>query len=137
MDEFGLIAIHRNRLDALEHTSYAVLEAEEQQIDIVGSTIFGLKGTSRVTPERVLDLLRTKMLMDKDFVIRILLTHCEVLSTRQDQERNVKAPDRYVISNESLDAIERSCSQNERHRGVCIDPFVVDDCSMRCYDRTS
>jgi hypothetical protein len=107
MDEFGLIAIHRNRLDALEHTFYTVLEAEDRQIDIVGSTIFGLKGTSRVTPERVLDLLRAKMLMDKDFVIRILLTHCEVLSTRQDQERNVKAPDRYVISNESLDAIEQ------------------------------
>ncbi len=82
------------------------MEKENRQIDIVGSTIFGLRGHNWVTTAKILDLLRTKKLTESNFIIRILLTHYNYLSTRMDQERNVKTPDRYVISQESVKAIE-------------------------------
>jgi hypothetical protein len=104
-EEFGLEGVHRNRLDAIEHEFYRIMENERKQIDIVGSTIFGLKGHSWVTPERVVHVLRTKK-ADPNFVLRILLTHHEYLSFRQEQERKEKRPDRWVISKEAIDAVD-------------------------------
>ncbi len=104
-DEFGLDGVFRNRLDAIEQTFYRVMENERKQIDIVGSTLFGLKGHSWVTSERVVELLRSKR-ADENFVLRILLTHHKYLSSRQAQERTEKRPDRWVISKEAIDAAE-------------------------------
>lgn len=106
VDKFGLLGIHRTRPDAIENVFFSIMEKERKQIDIVGSTIFGLRGNSYVTTARILDLLKNKKLTEEKFVIRILLTHYEYLSTRIDQERNVKTPDRYVISRESVSAID-------------------------------
>jgi hypothetical protein len=106
VERFGLVGVHRTRLDAIEQEFYQIMETETKQIDIVGSTIFGLRGNSWVTTQRILDLLRSKRIADDKFVVRILLTHYEFLSTRMAQERLVKTPDRYVISKESVVAIE-------------------------------
>jgi len=106
IDKFGLNGIHRTRPDAIEKAFYPLMDSETKQIDIVGSTIFGLRGSSWVNTARILDLFKNKKLTEEKFVIRILLTHYEFLSTRMDQERNVKTPDRYVISREAVSAIE-------------------------------
>lgn len=104
-DQFGIESVHRTRLDAIEHSFYKIMDQEQQQIDIVGSTIFGLKGHSYATNERIVDLLKSKR-RDPKFTIRLLLTHHEILSLRQAQERNEKRPDRWVISKEAVDAVE-------------------------------
>lgn len=105
MGQLGLVGIHKNRLDAMEHYFFNVLREEPSEIDIVGSTIFGLKGYRSVTFEKIIELLRAKR-SDPDFKLRILLTHWEFISFRQDQERTEKNIARYVISKELKDAIE-------------------------------
>lgn len=104
-EKYGLVNIYKNRLLALDDF-YAYLEKETTQIDIVGSTLFGLRGSASIDTARILDLIQAKRTSHSPFVLRMLLTHYEYLSTRMDQERRVKTPDRYVISGEAVKAIE-------------------------------
>lgn len=105
MNQLGLVGIHKNRVDAIEHYFFNVLREEPAEIDIIGSTIFGLKGYRSVTIEKVIELLRAKH-SDPNFRLRILLTHWDFISYRQDQERTEKNIARYVISKELKDAID-------------------------------
>jgi len=104
-DTLGVVSIHRNRLDAVEHEFFRRMQDEEEGIDIVGSTIFGLKGRSFATNEKILKLLHDKC-QRPDFRLRILLTHWDHVSGRQAQEKTEKNVARYVISRELLDAVK-------------------------------
>lgn len=104
VNQLGLVGIHKNRLDAIEHYFFDVMRDEPTEMDIVGSTIFGLKGYRSVTFERIIELLQTKRNIH-DFRLRILLTHWDFISYRQDQEKTEKNVARYVISKELRDAI--------------------------------
>lgn len=104
-NELGVVSLHRNRLDAIEHEFYRKMQDEEEGIDIVGSTIFGLKGRSFATNEKILKLLHDKG-QRSDFQLRILLTHWDYVSGRQAQEKTEKNIARYVISKELLDAVK-------------------------------
>jgi hypothetical protein len=104
-DLLGVVSIHRNRLDAIEHEFYRKMQDEDEGIDIVGSTIFGLKGRSFATNEKIIELLRAKSTQPK-FCIRILLTHWDYVSGRQVQEKTEKNVARYVIAKELLEAVK-------------------------------
>jgi hypothetical protein len=101
----GVVSLHRNRLDAIEHEFFRKMQDEEEGIDIVGSTIFGLKGRSFATNDKILKLLHEKG-QRPDFQLRILLTHWDYVSGRQAQEKTEKNIARYVISKELLDAVK-------------------------------
>jgi hypothetical protein len=103
--ELGVVSIHSSRSDAIEDEFFAIMEHEEQGIDIVGSTIFGLKGRHRVTRDTILDLLKAKT-QRKQFNLRLLLTHWDFISHRQDQEKTEKNVTRYVISKELKEAVD-------------------------------
>jgi hypothetical protein len=105
MNNLGLLRIYKNRPDALEDYFFDVMNGEPSAIDIVGSTIFGLKGHRSVTLESIIGLLRAK-LTKPDFKLRILLTHWDFISYRQDQEKTEKNMARYVISKELKDAVD-------------------------------
>ena len=100
----GVVSIHRNRLDAIEHEFFRKMQDEDAGIDIVGSTIFGLKGRGFATNAKIVDLLRSKKTRD-NFRLRILLTHWDSVSGRQAQEKTEKNVARYVIARELLDAV--------------------------------
>ncbi|MDH4202303.1 MAG: hypothetical protein OEV87_05370 [Phycisphaerae bacterium] len=103
--DLGLVGIHATRMDAFEDYFFATMEREDKAIDIVGSTIFGLKGRHHVTRDRVLELLKLKK-QQFGFKLRILLTHWEYISHRQDQEKTEKNITRYVISKELKEAVD-------------------------------
>lgn len=103
--DLGLVGIHATRMDAFEDYFFATMEREQKGIDIVGSTIFGLKGRHLVTRDRLLELLKVKA-QQRDFTLRILLTHWEYISHRQDQEKTEKNITRYVISKELKEAVD-------------------------------
>jgi hypothetical protein len=104
--ELGLVNIYATRPEAIEEEFFDVMEREEDGIDIVGSTIFGAKGHHRVTHNMVVELLAQKKARHPNFVLRMLLTHPDFISHRQDQERTEKNIDRIVISRELRDAVE-------------------------------
>ena len=104
--EFGLESIYRNRLNAVENSIFSRMEKETKQIDIVGSTIFGLRGHDLVTPQRVIDLLKNKLATINNFRIRILLTHFEYLTFRQEQEKPIKRPERFRINDDAIQGIK-------------------------------
>jgi hypothetical protein len=105
MSQLGLVGIHKNRMDAIEQYFFNIIRDEITEIDIVGSTIFGLKGYRNATFEKILSLLQDKK--DKGgFKIRILLTHWDTISYRQEQEKTEKNIARYVIAKELKDAVE-------------------------------
>jgi hypothetical protein len=101
--ELGLVSVHSNRLQAIDDEFFRVMQDETSGITIVGSTISGLRGSNRVRVADVLRLLSSKT-ADPGFNLRILLTHWDVISYRQEQEMNVKQLARVVISQELLDA---------------------------------
>jgi len=102
--ELGLVGIYLNRLDAIEEEFYSIIKDEEQEVSIVGSTLFGLKGRT-VTSEKILNLLQQKT-SRPTFRLRILLTHWESISSRQLQETSDKNVARYVISKELMEAVK-------------------------------
>jgi len=102
--ELGLVGIYPNRLDAIEEEFYSIIKDEEQDISIVGSTMFGLKGRT-VSSEKILNLLQQKT-SQPTFRLRILLTHWDSISSRQLQERTDKNVARYVISKELMEAVK-------------------------------
>jgi len=108
--QLGVVSIHRNRLDAVEHEFYRKMQDEDKGIDIVGSTIFGLKGRSFATNDKIIELLRSKS-TQPGFCLRILLTHWDYVSGRQAQEKTQKNVARYVIAKELLDAVRTLDSQ--------------------------
>jgi hypothetical protein len=103
--ELGLVSIHPSRSDAIEDEFFAIMEHEDQGIDVVASTIFGLKGRHRVTRDTILNLLRAKA-QRNEFTLRVLLTHWDFISHRQDQEKTEKNVTRYVISKELKEAVD-------------------------------
>ncbi len=103
--DLGLVNIYATRMDAFEDAFFEVMQREEKGIDVVGSTLFGLKGHHHVTHERVLVLLREKSKRE-NFRLRLLLTHWDYISHRQDQEKTEKNITRYVISKELSEAVE-------------------------------
>lgn len=103
--ELGLVGIHATRLDAIEEEFFAVMQREKVGIDLVGSTIFGARGHHRVTRTMVLALLAEKA-QRPGFELRMLLTHPDFISHRQDQERSTKSVDRIFISAELKDAVD-------------------------------
>lgn len=105
MSQLGLVGIHKNRMDAIEHYFFNIIRDELNELDIVGSTIFGLKGYRSVTFEKIIDLLKAKH-DDPKFRLRILLTHWDFIAFRQDQEKTEKNIARYIISKELKDALE-------------------------------
>jgi len=106
----GVVSIHRDRLDAIEHEFYRMMQDEDEGIDIVGSTIFGLRGRSFATNDKIIDLLRSKATNPR-FKIRILLTHWEYVSGRQAQEKTQKNTARYVIVKELFDGVKKLISK--------------------------
>ena len=105
MSNLGLVGIHKNRLDAIEHYFFDVIRNESNGIDIVGSTIFGLKGYRARTFDEIMLLLQEKKERD-GFQLRILLTHWDFISFRQEQEKTDKNFMRYVIAKELKEAVE-------------------------------
>jgi nucleoside 2-deoxyribosyltransferase len=103
--ELGVVGAYSSRTDAIESAFYRVMREEDQGIDIVGSTIFGLRGHRNATFENMMDLLRTKHANSR-FRLRILMTHWEFITLRQDQEKTAKNVARYVISLELKDAVD-------------------------------
>ena len=103
--QLGLVGIHKNRMDAIEHYFFNVIRDEVNEIDIVGSTIFGLKGYRSASFQKIMEVLEAKH-ADSAFRLRILLTHWDFIAFRQDQEKTEKNIARYVISKELKDAIE-------------------------------
>jgi len=83
--QLGLIGIHKNRMDAIEHHFFNVMRDEVEELDIVGSTIFGLKGYQYASFQKIMELLEAKR-GDRGFRLRVLLTHWDFISFRQDQE---------------------------------------------------
>lgn len=111
-EDLGVVSIHPNRLEAIEREFFRKMQDEEEGIDIVGSTIFGLKGRAVATNEKILRLFHDKGTRP-DFQLRILLTHWDHVSGRQAQEKTTKNIARYVISKELLDAVKTL-----RHQGI-------------------
>jgi hypothetical protein len=105
LNQLGLVGVHKNRLDAIEHHFFEIMSNEPSAIDIVGSTIFGLKGYRSATFEKIVELLARKN-QTPGFRVRILLTHWDYISYRQDQEITEKNAARYVISKELKDAMD-------------------------------
>lgn len=105
MSQLGLVNIFKNRMDAIEQYFFNIMRDEPSELDIVGSTIFGLKGYRNASFEQIIELLRSKH-SNPDFKLRILLTHWDFISYRQDQEKTEKNIARYVISKELNDAID-------------------------------
>jgi len=103
--DLGLVSIHASREDAIEDEFFSVISKEDQGIDIAGSTIFGLRGRREVKREDVLSVLTSKVAR-KGFEMRILLTHWDFISQRQDQEKTQKNLERFVISKELREAVE-------------------------------
>jgi hypothetical protein len=103
--ELGVVGAYSNRKDAIESAFYRVMREEDEGIDIVGSTIFGLRGNRDATFEKMMELLRTKHANSR-FHLRILMTHWEFIAFRQDQEKTEKNVARYVISGELRDAVD-------------------------------
>ncbi len=103
--DLGLVNIYATRVDAFEAAFFEVMQREVKGLDVVGSTLFGLKGHHHVTHERVLELLREKSKRE-NFKLRLLLTHWDYISHRQDQEKTEKNITRYVISKELSEAVE-------------------------------
>jgi hypothetical protein len=103
--ELGLVNIYATRPEAIEEEFFDVMQREAKGIDIVGSTIFGARGHHRVTRNTVVELLAAKA-RNPGFVLRMLLTHPDFISHRQDQERTEKNIDRIVISRELRDAVD-------------------------------
>ena len=109
--QLGLVGIHKNRMDAIEHYFFNVIRDEVDEIDIVGSTIFGLKGYRSASFQKIMEILEAKC-ADPKFNLRILLTHWNFIAYRQDQEKTEKNIARYVISKELKDAIELLQAKN-------------------------
>lgn len=105
MSQLGFVSVYGNRRDAIENHFFNVLREEPKEIDVVGSTIFGLKGHQEATFEKIIELLRTKH-TQAGMKLRILLTHWEFIAYRQDQEKTEKNIARYVISKELKDAVD-------------------------------
>lgn len=105
MSQLGFVGVYGNRRDAIENYFFNVLREEPNEIDIVGSTIFGLKGHQEATFEKLIELLRAKR-TQTGMKLRILLTHWEFIAYRQDQEKTEKNIARYVISKELKDAVD-------------------------------
>lgn len=103
--DLGLVNIYANRMDAFENEFFTIVEREEKGLDIVGSTLFGLKGHHQVDRDKILSLLKAKY-ERPGFVLRILMTHWDYISHRQDQEKTEKNITRYVISKELKEAVE-------------------------------
>ena len=103
-NELGMVNIYATRPEAIEEEFFDVMQREHRGIDIVGSTIFGAKGHHRVSHEVVTDLLAQKS-RTPGFTLRMLLTHPDFISHRQDQERTEKNIHRIVISRELRDAV--------------------------------
>ncbi len=102
--DYGLVSIYPTRMDAIEEF-FSVIGREDRGIDIVGSTIFGLQGGRNITRDKILELLKFKS-RQGNFTLRILLTHWDYISHRQDQEKTEKNITRFVISKELKEAVD-------------------------------
>jgi hypothetical protein len=103
--DLGLVNLYPSRLDAIEDEFFDAMLKESKGIDVVGSTLFGLKGRHHVTQDRILELL-TEKVERPGFRLRLLLTHWDFISHRQDQEKTEKNITRYVISKEMKEAVD-------------------------------
>ena len=100
----GLMSVYPSRLAAIDAEFYRIMREETTGISIVGSTIFGLRGYATQLLD-ILNLLQEKV-QNPAFQLRILLTHWDHISYRQDQEKTKKNIARYVISKELKQAVE-------------------------------
>ncbi len=103
--EMGLVSIYPNRLEAIENEFYQTMLEESSGISIVGSTIFGLHGYRNVQLANIVNVLQEKA-RKPEFELRLLLTHWNFISYRQDQEKTEKNIARYVISKELKQAVD-------------------------------
>lgn len=103
--EMGLMSIYPNRLEAIENEFYQTMREESSGISIVGSTIFGLRGYRNVQLSNIVNVLQEKA-RKPEFELRLLLTHWDFISYRQDQEKTEKNIARYVISKELKQAVD-------------------------------
>lgn len=104
ISDTGLVGIYVSRGLAIEREFYRVMQDETRGISIVGSTIYGLTGDRKIPRTNILHLLESKA-ADSEFHLRILLTHWDHISGREDQEKGVKNVSRRSIAQELLDAI--------------------------------
>lgn len=100
----GLMSVYPSRLHAIDAEFYRIMREETTGISVVGSTIFGLRGYATQLLD-ILNLLQEKV-QHPAFQLRILLTHWDHISYRQDQEKTKKNIARYVISKELKQAVE-------------------------------
>ena len=105
MSQLGFVGVYRNRRDAIEQYFFNVLREEPKEINVVGSTIFGLKGHQEATFEKIIEILRAKH-SQAGMKLRVILTHWKFIGFRQDQEKTEKNIARYVISKELKDAVD-------------------------------
>ncbi len=106
--KLGLVGIYANRADAVRFAISPMIEAEQDAIYIVGSTIFGLRcdvrdglGKSVHTPEDLIKRIANRK--ESGCEVHILLTDPKRIFERHQQEAGVRSTDRGTIASELRD----------------------------------
>ena len=115
--KLGLVGIYADRADAVRYAIAPMIEAETEGIDIVGSTIFGLRcnvqeGARRIvwTPKELIEQIAKRR--NDGCEIRILLTHPNRIPERHKQEAAVRSAERGTIASELRDACSLLADHN-------------------------